>query len=85
MPKRVANMVAGRDDAGNALRGGPAHAGAFDKMVLVEGLGDADRQTARDEESDRRASATGLLPSRMSEAHARSKQSYPIPGDSRSW
>ena len=33
-----------RDDAGDALRSSPEHAGAFDKMVLAQGLGDADRQ-----------------------------------------
>jgi hypothetical protein len=30
-----------RDDAGDALRSSPEHAGAFDKMVLAQGLGDA--------------------------------------------
>ena len=31
-----------RDDAGDALRGGPHHAGALNEMVLAQGLGDAD-------------------------------------------
>jgi hypothetical protein len=44
-----------RDDAGNALRGGPGHAVTFGKMVVAQGLGDADCQTARDEKSDCRA------------------------------
>jgi transposase len=42
-------------DAGHALRGGPEHAGALDPMVVAQGLGNADRQTARDETSDCRA------------------------------
>ena len=46
-----------RDDAGNALRGGPGHAVTFGKMVVAQGLGDADCQTARDEKSDCRAGA----------------------------
>ena len=45
----------GRDGAGDALRGGSYHAGAFDKMVLAQGLGHKDRQEARDEEGDRGA------------------------------
>ncbi len=44
-----------RDDAGHALPGGAEHAGAFDAMVLAQGLGDADRQAPRHEESDCRA------------------------------
>ena len=40
------------------LRGGPGHAVTFGKMVLAQGLGDADCQTARDEKSDCRAGAT---------------------------
>ena len=47
--------VRGRDGAGDALRGGSYHAGAFDKMVLAQGLGHKDRQEARDEEGDRGA------------------------------
>jgi transposase len=47
-----------RDDAGNALRGGPGHAVTFGKMVMAQGLGDADCQAPRDEKSDCRASAT---------------------------
>ena len=46
-----------RDDAGHALRSGPDHAGAFEEMVLAQGLGDADRQAPRDEEGDRGAGA----------------------------
>ena len=42
-----------RDDAGHALRGSPDHAGAFEEMVLAQGLGDADRQAPRDEKGDR--------------------------------
>ena len=30
-----------RDDAGDALRSGPEHAGALNEMVLAQGLGDA--------------------------------------------
>ena len=41
-----------RDDAGDALRGGPGH-DAFKEMVLAQGLGDADRQAPRDEEGNR--------------------------------
>src|SRR5262245_42148269 len=41
-----------RDDADDALRSGPDHAGAFDEM-LAQGLGDEDRQASRDEEADR--------------------------------
>ena len=36
---------------------GPGHAGAFDKMVLAQGLGDEDRQAPRNEEGDRGAGA----------------------------
>ena len=43
---------------GMPLRGGPGHAVTFSKMVLAQGLGDADCQTARDEKSDCRAGAT---------------------------
>jgi hypothetical protein len=42
-----------RDDAGDALRSGPDHAGAFRKMVVAQGLGDEDRQTPRDEKGNR--------------------------------
>jgi transposase len=41
-----------RDDAGHALRSGSEHA-AFDKMVVAQGLGDADRQASRHEKGDR--------------------------------
>ena len=44
-----------RDDAGDALRSGPHHAGALNEMVLAQGLGDEDRQAPRIEESDRGA------------------------------
>ena len=36
----------------------PEHAGAFDAMVLAQGLGDGDRQVSRHEKSDCRAGAT---------------------------
>ena len=45
-----------RDDAGNALRSGPEHV-AFKEVVLAQGLGDADRQAPRHEESNRGAGA----------------------------
>src|SRR5262245_36850571 len=35
-------------------RGSPEHAGAFDKMVLAQGLGDTDRQAARHKKGHRR-------------------------------
>jgi transposase len=44
-----------RDDAGDALRSGPHHAGALNEMVLAQGLGHADRQAPRDEKGDRGA------------------------------
>ena len=47
-----------RHDAHDALRGGPEHAGTFDKMVLAQGLGDADCQASRDEKGDRGLSAS---------------------------
>jgi hypothetical protein len=47
-----------RDDAGDALRSGPYHAGALDEMVLAQGLGHEDRQAPRDEEGDRGAGAS---------------------------
>src|SRR6187455_3728365 len=37
-----------RDDADNALRSSSGH-DAFEKMVMAQGLGDADRQAPRDE------------------------------------
>ena len=46
-----------RDDAGDALRSGAHHAGAFGEMVLAQGLGDADRQAPRDEKGNRGAGA----------------------------
>ena len=39
-----------RDDAGDALRSSPHHAGALNEMVLAQGLGNADRQAPRAEE-----------------------------------
>src|SRR5256886_9037397 len=42
-----------RDDADDALRSGPEHAGAFGEMVLAQGLGDKDCQAPRDEEGNR--------------------------------
>src|SRR5262249_53235817 len=48
----------GRDDADDALRSGPKHAGAYREVVLAQGLGDEDRQASRDEEGDRRAGAS---------------------------
>ena len=50
--------VRGRDDAGDALRSGPEHAGTLSQMVLAQGLGDADRQASRHEEGHRRAGAS---------------------------
>ena len=50
--------VRGRDDAGDALRSGPEHAGALNEMVLAQGLGDADCQAPRHEEGNRRAGAS---------------------------
>ena len=47
-----------RDDADDALRSGPEHAGAFDEMVLAQGLGNEGRQASRDEEGDRGAGAS---------------------------
>src|SRR6266567_2568055 len=47
-----------RDDADDALRSGPEHAGAFGEMVLAQGLGDEDRQASRDEKGDRGAGAS---------------------------
>src|SRR4029077_7711614 len=47
-----------RDDADDALRSGPDHAGAFDEMVLAQGLGDEDRRASRDEEGDRGTGAS---------------------------
>src|SRR5258706_3935209 len=44
------DKVRGRDDAGDALRSGSDHAGAFSKVVMAQGLGDEDRQTPRNEE-----------------------------------
>ena len=37
-----------------ALRGGSEH-DALEEMVMAQGLGNADRQAARDEKGDRRA------------------------------
>jgi len=57
-PNRRNITVRRRDDADDALRSGPEHAGAFDEMVLAQGLGDEDRQTSRDEEGNRGAGAS---------------------------
>ena len=57
-PNRRDIAVRRRDDADDALRSGPDHAGAFDEMVLAQGLGDEDRQAPRDEEGDRGAGAS---------------------------
>jgi hypothetical protein len=54
-PNRRDITVRGRDDADDALRSGPEHAGAFSEMVLAQGLGNEDRQASRDEEGDRGA------------------------------
>src|SRR5215472_1446740 len=54
-PNRRDIAVWRRDDAHDALRSGPEHAGAFSKMVLAQGLGDEDCQAPRDEEGDRGA------------------------------
>jgi transposase len=47
-----------RDDAGDALRSGPHHAGALNEMVLAQGLGDNDRQAPRAEEGGRGAGSS---------------------------
>jgi transposase len=57
-PIRCDITVWRRDDADDALRSGPEHAGAFGEMVLAQGLGDEDRQASRDEEGDRGAGAS---------------------------
>jgi hypothetical protein len=41
-PNRRDITVRTRDDADDALRSGPEHAGAFGEMVLAQGLGDED-------------------------------------------
>ena len=46
-----------RADADDALRSSAEHAAAFNKVVLAQGLGDANHQAARDEKSDRGPSA----------------------------
>jgi hypothetical protein len=52
--------------AGDALRSGSEHSDAFEEMVLTQGLGDADRQTPRDEKGDRVAGApTGVIMHRI--------------------
>ena len=56
-PHRCDIAVRRRDDADDALRSGPDRAGAFDEMVLAQGLGDEDRQAPRDEEGNRGAGA----------------------------
>src|SRR5262249_611136 len=57
-PNRRNITVRRRDDADDALRSGPEHAGAFDKMVLAQSLGDEGCQASRDEEGDRGAGAS---------------------------
>jgi transposase len=57
-PNRRDIAVWRRDDAHDALRSGPEHAGAFSKMVLAQGLGDEDCQAPRDEKGDRGAGAS---------------------------
>jgi hypothetical protein len=52
-PNRCDIKVRGRDDADDALRSGPHHAGALGEMVMAQGLGDADRQAPRAEKGDR--------------------------------
>src|SRR5262249_45241175 len=52
-PSRRTITVGRRDDADDALRSGPKHAGACGEVVLAQGLGDEDRQASRDEEGDR--------------------------------
>jgi hypothetical protein len=54
-PTKSPAWVRRRDDADDALRSGPEHAGAFSEMVLAQGLGNEDRQASRDEEGDRGA------------------------------
>src|SRR5262249_40459158 len=57
-PQRADIAVRRRDDADDALRSGPEHAGAFGEMVLAQGLGDEDCQASRNEEGDRRPGAS---------------------------
>src|SRR5215831_9848740 len=57
-PNRRNITVRRRDDADDALRSGPEHVGAFDEMVLAQGMGDEGRQASRDEEGDRGAGAS---------------------------
>jgi hypothetical protein len=56
-PNRRDIKVRGRDNTGDALRGGSDHAGAHGEVVLAQGLGHEDRQAPRDEEGDRGAGA----------------------------
>ena len=71
-----------RDDAGDALRSGPHHAGALDQMVLAQGLGDADRQAPRPEEGDRRP---GPAAGRDHASHLGGRHRVPLdPGTSHS-
>jgi hypothetical protein len=35
----VSDTVRGQDDSGDALRSNPEHAGAYDEVVLAQGLG----------------------------------------------
>src|SRR2546426_5994719 len=52
-PNRRNITVWRRDDADDALRSSPEHAGAWGEMVLAQGVGDENRQAPRDEEGDR--------------------------------
>ena len=47
-----ARVTALAEDAGNALRSGPYHAGAFGKMVMAKGLGDENCEAPPPEEGD---------------------------------
>ena len=40
-----------RDDADDALRSSPEHAGACGEMVLAQGVGDENRQASQDEKA----------------------------------
>jgi transposase len=56
-PNRRDIKVRRRDGTGDALRSGSDHAGAFDEVVLAQGLGHEDSQAPRDEEGHRSAGA----------------------------
>ena len=57
-PNRRHITLRRRDDAGDALRSGPDHAGTLNTMVLAQGLGHEGRQAPRDEEGDRGTGAS---------------------------